>query len=135
MTINMQATDAVVEFGLVFHWVLRGAGQTKSHAKKARNMLKSATDKSFASIADRFKRDDWFRREKEELQHWTFEDAQAQDVLAAEEVAHEPMSVSERLSHGHWRQNIRSGTFQGGGGGSNTSRRPTSSNYKGHNPW
>ena len=67
MTIDLQSTEAMREFNLEFHWVLRGAGTTRSDAKKARDALKSATKKKFSSIADIFQRDAWYRREKQRL--------------------------------------------------------------------
>ena len=66
MTIDLQSTEAMREFNLEFHWVLRGAGTTRSGAKKARILLKSAREKTYNSIADRFERDRWFREENKD---------------------------------------------------------------------
>ena len=97
MTIDLQSTEAMREFNLEFHWVLRGAGTTRSGAKKARRLLKSAREKTYNSIADRFERDRWFREEKQRLERWTEEDAKALDALANEAVVHQPMSAQERM--------------------------------------
>ena len=135
MTINEQAVDAKNEFGLVFHWVLRGAGTAKNPAKRARELLKGALRRGFSSIAHRYEFDNWFRTEKQFTDDWTIENAREMDILAGNEPMHKPMTKQERKDAGFWRHNQCSSESGNLGGGANTNRRQTSSNYKGKNPW
>ena len=135
MTIAQQAVDAKNEFGLVFHWVLRGAGVGKNPGRKAREFLKGAIKHGFTSIADRFERDHWFREEKIKNEHWDIDSARAMDLLAGEAPEERPMTVQQRRDANLWRRNQYSGESGNTGGGSSTYKRATSSRYMGNHPW
>ena len=120
---TLMEAEAARRFDLQFHWVLRGAGQSKNPGRLARKELRRAQSLRWSSVEARFLGDTWYRTEKE-AKGWTVDTAREQDRLAAEEPDYAPMTRRERMEANLWKQTRVREWWEGPGGGSNTQRRP-----------